>query len=195
MLCSLPWLLALQGFYTVDGTHRLFTMPYEPLQAGGGGTSGGGGEGEDEGQGVKGESGGAGGSGGGGGGGCGGGGGGAHSTMWQLSIAIPDEAAAVALCGSGGAVLLAEARRRCAAWHSPVPQMLAATLAASVRGSPCNPTHPACNPARCSLQPHAYRYGAALHSLLATCYSLPATRYLLLATCYSLLLAPLTATT
>ena len=30
-----------QGFYTVDGTHRLFTMPYEPLEGGDGGGGGG----------------------------------------------------------------------------------------------------------------------------------------------------------
>ena len=91
-------LLARQGFYTMDGTHRLFTMPYEPLEEPleeDGGTGGGGGAG-----------------------GGTGGGGGAHSTMWQLSIALPDEATAVALCGAGGAALLAEVTTRIA---NPIP--------------------------------------------------------------------------
>ena len=40
--------------------------------------------------------------------------------MWQLSFAAPDEAAARALCGGGGAALLAEIVTRCGAWHAPV---------------------------------------------------------------------------
>ena len=96
-------LLARQGFYTVDGTHRLFTMPYEPLEEDSpceehGSTSGADGAG----------------------GGTGGGGGGAHSTMWQLSIALPDEATAAALCGAGGAALLAEVTTRIA---NPIPHL------------------------------------------------------------------------
>ena len=48
------------------------------------------------------------------------GGGGRHTTMWQLSFAAPDEAAARTLCGGGGAALLAEIVARCGAWHAPV---------------------------------------------------------------------------
>ena len=125
-------LLARQGFYTVDGTHRLFTMPYEPLEQGSPHAPPEQGSPPEQAGGTGGGTGGADGAGGGG----VGGGGGAHSTMWQLSIALPDEASAVALCGAGGAALLAEATRRTAAWHTPVPQMLAATAAASVWGTP-----------------------------------------------------------
>jgi hypothetical protein len=145
----------------VDGTHRLFTMPYELLEEGGG-AGGAGGAGDAGGAGGAGGTDGAGGAGGAGGGT--GGGGGAHSTMWQLSIALPDEATAAALCGAGGAALLAEAVRRTAAWHAPVPQMLAATAAASVLGccpatlQPCNPATrraQACSPVPSTPQPRA----------------------------------------
>ena len=106
-------LLHRQGFYTVDGTCRLFTMPYEPLDSGGSGGSGDDGEVEE-----------------------GGGGEAAHSTMWQISIAIGDAAEAAALCAAGSAALLAEVQRRCGGWHAPVPAMLAATPETSVWGTP-----------------------------------------------------------
>ena len=115
-LCALHHpLLHCQGFYTLDGQHRLFTMPYEPLDeqetappadGGGGGEASGGASG------------------------------GRHSTMWQISLALADEAAARALCAGGGAALLAEMVRRCGHWHPPVPAMLAATHEASVWGTP-----------------------------------------------------------
>ncbi|KAL1523893.1 hypothetical protein AB1Y20_018812 [Prymnesium parvum] len=87
-------LLRHQGFYTVDGVHRLFTMPYEPSSS------------------ASGE----------------------HTTMWQLSIAMPCEEEARALCAGGGEAILAEMRRRCADWHAPVPQMLQNTQVGSVWG-------------------------------------------------------------
>ena len=112
--CTHP-LTQMQGFYTVDGVHRMFTMPYEPIADGRaernaseraeGGVSDGGGAP------LR------------------------HTTMWQLSWAEPDEVAARALCASGGAALLDEVRRRCAGWHVPVPAMLASTAACSVWGT------------------------------------------------------------
>ena len=82
-----------RGFYTVDGTHRMFTMPYEPIEGGNGSSRVSDSQAE------------------------GGARAGMHSTMWQLSWSEPDEAAARALCAPGGNVqLLAEVRRRCAAW-------------------------------------------------------------------------------
>ena len=57
-------LLHEQGFYTLDGTHRLFTMPYEPLPS----------DGVDGGDGMGPQS--------------------RHSTMWQISFTLEDEAAA-----------------------------------------------------------------------------------------------------
>ena len=88
-------LLSNQGFYTVDGTHRLFTMPYERI---------------DGSQPER------------------------HTTMWQVSLAMPDEAEARALCAAGGGALLEEIQRRCGAWHAPVPQMLEETVDGSVWG-------------------------------------------------------------
>ena len=111
-------LLRRGGFYTVDGTHRLFTMPYEPLEAA---------EEEEEAEAEAEEDGGA---------GRERAAGGRHSTMWQLSLAMPDEAAARALCGGGGEALLREVVRRCSSWHAPVGEMLAETAAGSVWGTP-----------------------------------------------------------
>ena len=112
-------LLHEQGFYTVDGVHRLFTMPYEPLatpaepdEAAPPADATEAQQRHDAQTGAP------------------------HSTMWQLSFAEPDEAAARALCAQGdGAALLAEVGRRCADWHSPVPAMLAATCGSSVWGT------------------------------------------------------------
>ena len=140
-------LLHKQGFYTMDGTHRLFTMPYEPIEgfaavsnevvegqehtsertrASVGGatelmpTADGGAEAalldeaaESLGKRPL-----------------------AHTTMWQLSFAFEDEVKAHALCKAGGEALLSEIRRRCGAWHAPVPAMLEATNCSSVWGTP-----------------------------------------------------------
>jgi len=147
-------LLHEQGFYTVDGTHRIFTMPLEPLSAA---------EEAEEAEttraapsplppsappsspppsppppspprpsspppssppsappGAERPPGGA----------------PAHSTMWQVSLALESEQQANELCARGGAALLAELQRRCAKWHAPVAAMLAATDPASVWGTP-----------------------------------------------------------
>ena len=58
-----------------------------------------------------------------------------HSTMWQISMAIPDEERARALCGLGGGALLDEMRRRCSHWHAPVPEMLECTPGENVWGT------------------------------------------------------------
>ena len=141
-------LLHRQGFYTVDGTHRLFTMPYEPLE-----DAKGPGDAIDDAAAVErattdtvpetapaaevaaqaplcnqpsstshtplfaDE-------------------GPPHTTMWQISFRTEDAEAARALCRAGGAALLAEMKARCQHWHAPVPQMLEATLASTVWGTP-----------------------------------------------------------
>lgn len=141
-------LLREQGFYTVDGENRLFTMPYEPLKAeatpGDGAPCTADGETspnsilspglsscceavpspqawtasssalEDKEQEERPR----------------------HTTMWQLSFRLEDEAEARALCSGGGAALLSEVTRRCAGWHDPVPQMFATTETSAVWGTP-----------------------------------------------------------
>lgn len=99
-------LLARRGFYTLDGAHRLFTMPF----GGGGDDSGGGvlpGPGPHP-----------------------------PLTMWQLSFAEADEGAARALCAGGASALLGAARARCARWHDPVLPLLDASLGGEVWGTP-----------------------------------------------------------
>lgn len=118
-------LLRGQGFYTVDGTHRMFTMPLEPmgsLLAG---------QPSDEAKTSRqdpdeeewtvdprfaGKQ--------------------PHTTMWQLSFALPDEESAIALCAGGSSALLREVRVRCAGWHPPVAEMLATTDEKTVWGTP-----------------------------------------------------------
>ena len=56
------------------------------------------------------------------------------SVMWQLSFPIPEKAAKD-LHAQGPQALKAEACRR-TQWHSPIPQVLAATLEAQVSGYP-----------------------------------------------------------
>jgi 2-polyprenyl-6-methoxyphenol hydroxylase-like FAD-dependent oxidoreductase len=56
-------------------------------------------------------------------------------TMWQLSFPLP-LAEAEALSAAGSTALLAEAVRRCADWHAPVPELLARTRAEDVTGYP-----------------------------------------------------------
>jgi 2-polyprenyl-6-methoxyphenol hydroxylase-like FAD-dependent oxidoreductase len=159
-------LLHEQGFYTVDGLHRIFTMPLEPLAGRGAGAGEGAaamkvGEGADlstpahstmwqlslalpseeaatlkKGEGAAGPAAVAAGAGTARPAALKAGATPAHSTMWQLSFALPSEEAAVALCSGGGKALLREALRRCSAWHSPVPEMLAATDPATVWGTP-----------------------------------------------------------
>lgn len=58
----------------------------------------------------------------------------ANSVMWQLSFPMP-ESAAQALSAEGAEALKAEACQR-TQWHSPIPQILAATPAALVSGYP-----------------------------------------------------------
>ena len=58
----------------------------------------------------------------------------ADSVMWQLSFPMP-EADARALSAQGAHALKTEACRR-TQWHSPIPQILAATLEAQVSGYP-----------------------------------------------------------
>ena len=141
-------LLHRQGFYTVDGTHRLFTMPYEPLEDAKGSS-----DATDDAAALErattdsvpdtapaaevaaqaplcnqppstsqpplfADE------------------GPPHTTMWQLSFRAEDAEAARALCRAGGAALLAEMKARCKHWHAPVPQMLEETLASSVWGTP-----------------------------------------------------------
>ena len=141
-------LLHRQGFYTVDGTHRLFTMPYEPLEDAKGSS-----DATDDAAALErattdsvpdtapaaevaaqaplcnqppstsqpplfADE------------------GPPHTTMWQLSFRAEDAEAARALCRAGGAALLAEMKARCKLWHAPVPQMLDETLASSVWGTP-----------------------------------------------------------
>ena len=56
------------------------------------------------------------------------------SVMWQLSFPMPEKEAK-ALNAQGAQALKAEACRR-TQWHSPIPQILAATLEAQVSGYP-----------------------------------------------------------
>lgn len=58
----------------------------------------------------------------------------ADSVMWQLSFPMPEEDAK-ALSALGPQALKDEALKRCQ-WHEPIPQVLAATLAAQVSGYP-----------------------------------------------------------
>ena len=58
----------------------------------------------------------------------------ANSVMWQLSFPMP-ESEAKALSAEGAEALKAEACQR-TQWHSPIPQILAATPAALVSGYP-----------------------------------------------------------
>lgn len=115
-----------QGFYTVDGTHRMFTMPFEPLAGASEATSDASvavAEVAPPGAAPPGT---------------------AppgtttppHSTMWQLSFALEDESQARALCAQPPAELLAEIERRCVGWHTPVQAMLSATRPGSVWGTP-----------------------------------------------------------
>jgi salicylate hydroxylase len=56
------------------------------------------------------------------------------SVMWQLSFPMPEEEAK-ALSAQGAQALKDEACRRCQ-WHEPIPQIIAATVAAQVSGYP-----------------------------------------------------------
>jgi len=56
------------------------------------------------------------------------------SVMWQLSFPMPEEDAK-ALSAQGAQALKDEACRRCQ-WHEPIPQIIAATVAAQVSGYP-----------------------------------------------------------
>lgn len=58
----------------------------------------------------------------------------ADSVMWQLSFPMSEDEAK-ALSTQGAAALKAEARKR-TPWHSPIPEILAATAAAQVSGYP-----------------------------------------------------------
>ena len=58
----------------------------------------------------------------------------ADSVMWQLSFPMPEEEAK-ALSAKGPQALKEEANRRCQ-WHTPIPQILAATQAVQVSGYP-----------------------------------------------------------
>jgi 2-polyprenyl-6-methoxyphenol hydroxylase-like FAD-dependent oxidoreductase len=58
----------------------------------------------------------------------------ADSVMWQLSYPMPEDEAK-ALCNQGVKALKNEALRRCQ-WHSPIPDILAATLNTAVSGYP-----------------------------------------------------------
>lgn len=57
-----------------------------------------------------------------------------ESVMWQLSFPMPEEEAK-ALSAQGAHALKEEACRR-AEWHSPIPQILSATLTAQISGYP-----------------------------------------------------------
>jgi len=57
-----------------------------------------------------------------------------NSVMWQLSFPMPEEEAK-ALSAKGASALKAEAIKRCQ-WHTPIPQILAATLDKQVSGYP-----------------------------------------------------------
>lgn len=57
-----------------------------------------------------------------------------NSVMWQLSFPMPEEEAK-ALSAQGAVALKEEACRR-TQWHSPIPQIVAATQAAQVSGYP-----------------------------------------------------------
>ena len=57
------------------------------------------------------------------------------SVMWQLSFPMA-EAEAKALSAQGAQALKDEATRRCRQWHSPIPQILTATLVDHVSGYP-----------------------------------------------------------
>lgn len=58
----------------------------------------------------------------------------AHSVMWQLSFPMQEDRA-IALSAKGAQALKQEAISRCH-WHSPIPQILAATKEAQVTGYP-----------------------------------------------------------
>ena len=95
-----------RGFYTVDGTIRLFTMPYTLA------------EGEEK-----------------------------ATTMWQMSIAMP-EVEARALCERGAAACLTLLRGRCASWHEPVPTLLRDTAAERVWAAPLSDAQPPAAPTK-----------------------------------------------
>ena len=78
-------------FEMLDGTSRMYAMPFEPAPR--------------------------------------------RTTMWQLSFPM-GEARARELALNGQSALLAEARRRCAGWAAPTPELLAATAASDVTGYP-----------------------------------------------------------
>lgn len=57
------------------------------------------------------------------------------TTMWQLSFPMA-EADALELAARGPAALKAEAMRRCALWHAPIPQLLESTSLDCITGYP-----------------------------------------------------------
>ena len=98
-----------RGFYTVDGEHRLFTMPFEGSVA------------DDNIKQIINESshynetd---------------------RRTMWQLSFRLDNEEEAMCLGRSSPDVLLNEIRRRCSGWHEPINMMLTSTPLDTVWGT------------------------------------------------------------
>lgn len=100
-------LLNERGFYTLDGTHRLFTMPFE------GGNRYRNFDDDDDDNRAKTKA----------------------RTMWQLSYRLDSKEEANRLSQSGPQRILEEVMQRCKDWHEPVPQMLAETPLDSVWGT------------------------------------------------------------
>ena len=88
-----------------------------------------------------------------------------HSTMWQLSFALPLERAQ-ALARAGGDALLDEAARVTSGWCEPVAQLLRDTRAADVTGYPAY-DRPLPEPAalRAALGERCVLLGDALHPM------------------------------
>ncbi len=111
-------LLNSRGFYVLDGTHRMFTMPFTDLAEGG--------EGTQSGNAVDTVT--------------------SHTrtfnhkhaslTMWQLSFSGLSEQDALKLKSMSFDDLIAEAQRRTASWFSPVQEMIAGTALGEVWGTP-----------------------------------------------------------
>lgn len=95
---SMHPLLHEAGFYTLDGTRRLFTMPF--------GDSGG-----------------------------------VAETMWQLSIAMPEQQACE-LASLSNSDLLMEIQCQCQSWHEPVPTMLRETEPSAIWAAPMRDAPP-----------------------------------------------------
>lgn len=104
-------LLRKQGFYVLDGTHRLFTMPFRGSSTSSSSTSG-----SSTGSSSTGSDGSS----------------GEYQTMWQLSFSGLSEEEARRLRKLSEAGLLEEATRRTKDWFDPVPDLIRSTVPGEV---------------------------------------------------------------